>query len=106
MASASPPTRITGLPGLEDAIKNAKRELPLMTRDDVEALIADGRKIIIAHDQVLKVDPWLKHHPGGDLSILHLVGKDASDEIDAFVTPQLSGSQQAIKLTLLLVFIR
>lgn len=54
-----------------------------MTRDEIEGLIADGRKIIIAHGLVLKVDPWVKYHPGGDISILHMVGKDASDEIDA-----------------------
>lgn len=80
-----PPMRITGLPGLEEAIKNAKWELPLMTRDEIEALIAEGRKIIIVHGQVLKVDPWCKYHPGGDIAILHMVGKDASDEIDAYV---------------------
>jgi sphingolipid 8-(E)-desaturase len=85
MASTLPPKRITGLPGLEEAIKNAKRELPLMTRDEIEALIAEGRKILIVYGQVLKVDSWCKYHPGGDIAILHMVGKDASNEIDAYV---------------------
>ncbi|CAM1503707.1 Fc.00g012980.m01.CDS01 [Cosmosporella sp. VM-42] len=80
--SVPPPgrERITGLPGLSEALES--RELPIMTRDEVEDLIAAGRKIVIAHNQVLKVDPWLKYHPGGDKAILHMVGKDASDEID------------------------
>lgn len=54
-----------------------------MTRDEIEDLIAQGRKITIIHSQVIKVDPWLQYHPGGDKALLHMVGKDASDEVDA-----------------------
>lgn len=72
-----------------------------MTRDEIEALIAEGRKIIIVHGQVLKVDPWCKYHPGGDIAILHMVGKDASDEIDAYVDTRMD---QNMKLTQRLVF--
>lgn len=54
-----------------------------MTRDEIEAMIAEGRNIIILHGQVVRVDPWLKYHPGGDKAMLHMVGKDASDEVDA-----------------------
>lgn len=53
------------------------------SRREVEGLIADGRKIIILGDRVLKVDAWLPYHPGGDKSILHMVGRDATDEITA-----------------------
>ncbi|KAL4895335.1 fatty acid desaturase-domain-containing protein [Aspergillus ambiguus] len=53
------------------------------SRREVEGLIADGRKIIILRDQVLKVDAWLPYHPGGDKSILHMIGRDATDEITA-----------------------
>lgn len=60
---------------------------PLMSRSDVEALIAEGRKVLIFEQHVLRVDPWIKYHPGGDLSILHMVGKDATDEITAYVVP-------------------
>lgn len=60
-----------------------------MSRDEIEVLIADGRHIIIVHNQVLKVDPWLKYHPGGDKAILHLIGKDASDEVDACANPMV-----------------
>ncbi|KFY66373.1 hypothetical protein V496_02097 [Pseudogymnoascus sp. VKM F-4515 (FW-2607)] len=31
---------------------------------------------------VLKLDTWLKYHPGGQKTIKHLVGKDATDEIN------------------------
>lgn len=57
-----------------------------MTRDEIEAMIAEGRNIIILHGQVVRVDPWLKYHPGGDKAMLHMVGKDASDEVDACAT--------------------
>ncbi|KFA72370.1 hypothetical protein S40288_05602 [Stachybotrys chartarum IBT 40288] len=58
------------------------KDYPSMSRDDVEALIADGRKVIIVAQHVLKVDPWLPYHPGGDKAILHMVGRDATDEVD------------------------
>ncbi|KGQ02574.1 hypothetical protein BB8028_0002g10130 [Beauveria bassiana] len=59
------------------------RTLPCMSRDEVEAMIADGRKIILVDNFVLKVDAWLKYHPGGEISILHMVGRDATDEVKA-----------------------
>lgn len=53
------------------------------SRREIEGLIADGRKIIILHGQVVKADAWLPYHPGGDKSILHMVGRDGTDEIRA-----------------------
>ncbi|KAI9820840.1 MAG: hypothetical protein M1832_003473 [Thelocarpon impressellum] len=55
----------------------------LLSRRDVEDLIAQGRSIIIVDGKVLKVDPWLKYHPGGDKAIMHMVGRDATDEVNA-----------------------
>jgi delta8-fatty-acid desaturase len=48
-------------------------------------MIADGRKLIILDQYVVKADPWLTYHPGGDKAILHMVGKDATDEITVLV---------------------
>lgn len=62
---------------------SVQRAYPLMTRNEIGALIAKGRKIVIFDQHVLKVDPWLPYHPGGDKALLHMVGKDASDEIRA-----------------------
>jgi sphingolipid 8-(E)-desaturase len=31
----------------------------------------------------MMVDAWLKYHPGGDKAIMHMVGKDATDEVNA-----------------------
>ncbi|KAG5656103.1 hypothetical protein KAF25_008979 [Fusarium avenaceum] len=73
---------VTGLPPL--ATNATERTPKLMTRDDIEALIAEDKHITIYHSQVIKMDPWMPYHPGGDKAMLHMVGKDASDEIDAF----------------------
>lgn len=56
-----------------------------MSRDDVEIGIAEGRALLIIDQYVVKADPWLAYHPGGDKSILHMVGKDATDEATVYV---------------------
>lgn len=57
----------------------------IFTRRQVEGLIADGKTIIVVDGGVLKVDPFLKYHPGGDKAIMHMVGRDATDEVNAWV---------------------
>lgn len=57
----------------------------ILTRRQVEGMIADGKSIIILDGKVLRVDAWLKYHPGGDKAIMHMVGRDATDEINAYV---------------------
>lgn len=61
------------------------REYRVMTASEIEGLIADGRHIIIVDQHVLKVDAWMKYHPGGDKAIEHMVGRDATDEVTACV---------------------
>jgi len=56
----------------------------LITRDEIEALIADGMKVVIVDGRVLKTDAWLPYHPGGEKAILHMVGRNATDEVWAF----------------------
>lgn len=63
--------------------KNAVRPVALLSRRHIEGLISKGQSVIIIDQQVLKVDPWLKYHPGGDKAILHMVGRDATDEVNA-----------------------
>lgn len=55
----------------------------MLSRRQIEGLIAEGKSIIIIDQEVLKVDPWLKYHPGGDKAIKHMVGRDATDEANA-----------------------
>ena len=65
--------------------KTPGRGEAFLSRRQVEGLIADGRSIIIMDQMVLKVDPWLKYHPGGHKAIMHMVGRDATDEVHAYV---------------------
>ncbi|KAK3117327.1 hypothetical protein LTR53_001444 [Teratosphaeriaceae sp. CCFEE 6253] len=58
------------------------RSKTLLTRSDIFALIADGGVIVIKDDAVLRLDGWLEKHPGGRLAILHMVGRDATDELN------------------------
>ena len=60
------------------------RKDAILTRSQVEAMIADGRTIVIVDGRVIKVDAWLRYHPGGDKAIMHMVGRDATDEVAAY----------------------
>ncbi|KAH7325126.1 fatty acid desaturase-domain-containing protein [Stachybotrys elegans] len=61
---------------------------PLMSRGDIEALIASGRKLIIVDQYVLKVDPFVSYHPGGEKAIEHMIGRDATDEVTVLHSPE------------------
>jgi sphingolipid 8-(E)-desaturase len=54
-----------------------------LTRRKIQAGVAEGRILVILDDYVLQLDSWLDKHPGGRLAILHMVGRDATDEIKA-----------------------
>lgn len=67
---------------IKGPVQKVDRSYRVMTRREVEGLIADGRKVIIVDQYVLKVDGWLPYHPGGDKAIMHMVGRDATDEVN------------------------
>lgn len=56
----------------------------LLTRCAVESRIADGDWLVIYHNKVLKLNNWAPRHPGGDKAIQHMVGRNASDEMDVY----------------------
>ena len=55
----------------------------IISRRDIESLIAHGHVIVLSESRVLKLDGWLDKHPGGKLAVYHMVGHDATDEINA-----------------------
>lgn len=57
------------------------RQESSFSRRQIEGLIAQGQHIIIVDQKVLKVDSWMKYHPGGFKAIQHMVGRDATDEV-------------------------
>ena len=74
--------------GLVDAASepshSAKRVPPLLSRVDVASRVTEGALLIIYHSLVLNATSWAPHHPGGALALLHFVGRDATDEIEAY----------------------
>lgn len=59
-----------------------RSDLKTFSRSAIHQLIAKGQLIVIANTRVLRLDKWLNRHPGGEKTILHMVGRDATDEIN------------------------
>ncbi|KIM48265.1 hypothetical protein M413DRAFT_62041 [Hebeloma cylindrosporum] len=54
------------------------------SRERIAARILAGDTLIIYHGHLLSIpQKWLEAHPGGELALLHFVGRDASAEIEA-----------------------
>ncbi|KAJ5652102.1 hypothetical protein N7507_009528 [Penicillium longicatenatum] len=68
---------------MEKPAPRPSRKDILLSRRYIEGLIAEGKHVIIYENSVLKVDAFLKFHPGGEKPIKHMVGRDATDEINA-----------------------
>ncbi|KAG8980178.1 hypothetical protein FRB94_005075 [Tulasnella sp. JGI-2019a] len=55
------------------------------TREEVTQSILKGDTLVIYDTFLLRITSnWLASHPGGALAILHFVGRDATDEINAY----------------------
>lgn len=54
----------------------------LISAREIEGMVADGHLIVIFQGLALKLDDWINKHPGGHLAIHHMVGRDATDEIN------------------------
>lgn len=61
-------------------------------------MIADGDIIVIFQDFVLRLNSWLDRHPGGSLAILHMVGRDATDEITAYHSEKTLRTMKAYRI--------
>ena len=59
-------------------------DIRILSRSSIHQLIAKGHQIVIANTRVLQLDKWLARHPGGEKTILHMVGRDATDEIKGY----------------------
>lgn len=61
----------------------------LWSREEVAARILAGDALVVYNDLLLRIpQTWLAAHPGGALAILHFVGRDAADELDAYHAEQ------------------
>lgn len=68
---------------MNDSLVPARAKKNELRRREIEGMIADGQSIIILDTKVLRLDAWIKFHPGGELAIKHMVGRDATDEVNA-----------------------
>ena len=69
------------------SMASVKTSKPLWSRSEVTESIIGGRLLLVHRGRVLDVSNWAKHHPGGHLSLLHFVGRDATCEIEAYHSP-------------------
>ncbi|KAE9401095.1 fatty acid/sphingolipid desaturase [Gymnopus androsaceus JB14] len=60
------------------------RKLSTFTRSEVAFLISRGHILIVHRRYIYRMNHFLAVHPGGDLPVLHFVGRDATDEIEAY----------------------
>ncbi|KAJ5289009.1 Delta 8-(E)-sphingolipid desaturase [Penicillium angulare] len=68
---------------MEKPTPRPARKDTVLSRRYIEGQIAEGKHVIIFETRVLKVDAFIKFHPGGEKAIKHMVGRDATDEINA-----------------------
>jgi len=55
------------------------------TRQSIAARILNGELLFILNGHLIRVpQQWLSAHPGGALTILHFIGRDATDEVEAY----------------------
>ncbi|KAJ2744898.1 hypothetical protein GGI20_002590 [Coemansia sp. BCRC 34301] len=62
--------------------KTGKRfsKLPLCTASELRRRVEQGEYLVIIDGLVCKLNGFIDKHPGGPLSIMHMVGRDATDE--------------------------
>lgn len=53
-----------------------------LSAGEISHLVAQDREIVIHEGHALDLSKWIDRHPGGRLAILHMVGRDATDEIN------------------------
>ncbi|KAH9444464.1 hypothetical protein Pst134EB_024729 [Puccinia striiformis f. sp. tritici] len=73
----------SGIP-IDQILSNKPGSIPFLTRDQIKTSIASGQVLVLHRSFVYKLNSWLSKHPGGELAILHFVGRDATDEIEAY----------------------
>ncbi|PVH94451.1 delta 8-(E)-sphingolipid desaturase [Periconia macrospinosa] len=58
--------------------------LQFLATEHIKTLIAQGHPVVVHEGFALDLAQWIDKHPGGRLSILHMVGRDATDEINIY----------------------
>ncbi|KAI7875600.1 delta-6-fatty acid desaturase [Lichtheimia hyalospora FSU 10163] len=64
-------------------------ERVVLTQQQVQERVKQGEALFIFEHQVYKVDRFIHKHPGGELAIRHVLGKDVTDEIRSMHPPRV-----------------
>lgn len=64
--------------------KPCLRKERILSPEEIQNLIAQDKAIVIYRNYVLNLTPWLRYHPGGDKAVYHMVGRDATDEMEVY----------------------
>lgn len=59
-------------------------EPKILSRGQIISLISQGKAIVIYKNYVLNLTSWLPKHPGGEKAVYHMIGRDATDEMNAY----------------------
>ncbi|KAJ1999466.1 hypothetical protein GGI04_003503 [Coemansia thaxteri] len=62
-------------------------KLPLCSAGELRKRVAGGEFLVIIDGLVCKLNGFIDKHPGGPLSIMHMVGRDATDETRSMHPP-------------------
>jgi delta8-fatty-acid desaturase len=61
-----------------------KSSKPVLDRHTIATRISAGELLFIHRALVINASAWATKHPGGVLAVLHFVGRDATDEVEAY----------------------
>lgn len=60
-----------------------------ITKDELAERVKGGEILVIYNEKVYNLTKWIKHHPGGQLAVKHMNGRDATDEINLMHPPEV-----------------
>ncbi|TQS32748.1 hypothetical protein Golomagni_06926, partial [Golovinomyces magnicellulatus] len=72
--------------------------LPILSRNEIESRISEGSVIFIFRGFAIKANAWLSYHPGGEKAIMHMVGRDATDEVEALHSQETTSKMLKFKI--------
>ncbi|KAJ2155867.1 hypothetical protein GGF46_005549 [Coemansia sp. RSA 552] len=70
-------------PEIPQAKSHGRKTLPGCSPQQLRQRIAGGEYLVIIDGLVCKLNGFVKRHPGGPLAIMHMVGRDATDEVSS-----------------------
>lgn len=78
---------LTSLDLLASALASMSVSKVVLSRNEIAGRIIQGDLLLIYRSAVVNATSWASFHPGGVLALLHFVGRDATDEIEAYHPP-------------------